>query len=175
MHLLFRINTVARPPLYLSNPESLQSELVAHPSSLPDFPELPCTFPVPNRLTRSPPSSIIVPHRLRRLPRPLHLSSSSCRSKRHTSSLGDCLVSLKRPTSGLRDRLLHHLKPIYERVQASPPTYTPYIATSSFLRPLLRFSLPPHIQTPYPISYGYTHHSELEERLTNYKAAESVG
>jgi hypothetical protein len=45
--LLFRINSVVCPHLYLSNPESLQSELVAHPLS-PSSPSSYCalsTFP----------------------------------------------------------------------------------------------------------------------------------
>jgi hypothetical protein len=157
--ILFRVNSVAYSPLYPSNPESLQSELVVHPFSLPDFPELPCSFPFPT-------VSHVPHHRLSSFPAvsdvPLALYTSPPPPAAPSATLRLWAIvwfSLKRPTSGLRDRLLHHLKPIYERVQASPPTYTPYIATFSFLRPLLRFSLPLHTQTRYPISYGYTHHT----------------
>jgi hypothetical protein len=83
IHLLFRINTVACPPLYLSNPESLESELVVHPSSLPEFPELPSSFPVPDRSTRSAIPPTTVPRRLRRSPRPLHPTTTTCRSTPH--------------------------------------------------------------------------------------------
>jgi hypothetical protein len=175
--VLFRINSVSCPPLYLSNPESLQSELVAHPLSpsspssycalstfptllpstshrctsaaalytpraiqraskasslftpfsLPDFPELPCSFPVPDRSTRSARPPTTVPRRLRR-PLAPYTSPPPPAALDATLRLWTLVgVSLKRPASGLRwSTLTSHIYRLRASSSLAINPHTPY-------------------------------------------------